>query len=235
VRPEPSSSEADGAAAAGAEERRSGSTKAWFRRSLVALHRDLGYLAVGLTLVYAISGIAVNHRHHWDPNQSTDEASRVLGRPAELLPTLSEARRRELASAPTSVSAAEEALLVEAIALALGRPPPKNRVWRNPDEVQLFFGHGERDTVSYQLTTGSATERTRRDRLVMRDLNFLHLNEGRRIWTWIADGYAIILICLALSGVFIARGRRGLLGRGGVLLAAGVLVPLLCLLWLRYS
>jgi len=39
-----------------------------WRRWLHAAHRDVGYLAVGLTLVYAVSGIAVNHNSTWDPS-----------------------------------------------------------------------------------------------------------------------------------------------------------------------
>ena len=31
--------------------------RAWLR----AVHRDFGYLAVGLTMIYAFSGIAINH------------------------------------------------------------------------------------------------------------------------------------------------------------------------------
>ena len=36
----------------------------WLR----ALHRDIGYLAVGFTIIYALSGLAVNHLADWDPN-----------------------------------------------------------------------------------------------------------------------------------------------------------------------
>jgi len=32
------------------------------------IHRDLGYLCCGLTIIYAISGVAVNHIHQWNPN-----------------------------------------------------------------------------------------------------------------------------------------------------------------------
>ena len=39
-----------------------------WRPWLRALHRDIGYLAVGLTVVYALSGLAVNHIGDWDPN-----------------------------------------------------------------------------------------------------------------------------------------------------------------------
>ena len=31
-------------------------------------HRDVGYLIAGLTIIYAISGIALNHKHDWNPN-----------------------------------------------------------------------------------------------------------------------------------------------------------------------
>jgi hypothetical protein len=38
--------------------------RVWIR----SLHRDAGYLVVGLTFVYALSGLAVNHIADWDPN-----------------------------------------------------------------------------------------------------------------------------------------------------------------------
>ena len=41
--------------------RSSFAVRPWVR----AAHRDLGYLAVGLTLVYATSGLAVNHLTDW--------------------------------------------------------------------------------------------------------------------------------------------------------------------------
>jgi hypothetical protein len=35
----------------------------WFR----IIHRDFGYLFFGVTLVYAVSGIAINHLDDWNP------------------------------------------------------------------------------------------------------------------------------------------------------------------------
>jgi hypothetical protein len=32
------------------------------------IHRDLGYLCFGLTIIYVISGVAVNHIQDWNPN-----------------------------------------------------------------------------------------------------------------------------------------------------------------------
>ena len=36
----------------------------WFR----VIHRDFGYFFFGVTLIYAVSGIAINHLNDWNPN-----------------------------------------------------------------------------------------------------------------------------------------------------------------------
>ena len=33
-----------------------------------ATHRDLGYLFVAMTIIYSLSGIAINHLNDWNPN-----------------------------------------------------------------------------------------------------------------------------------------------------------------------
>src|SRR5688572_31795033 len=59
---------ADGPDAAPARKRTDGFRRFKLRPWLRALHRDLGYLAVGLTVMYALSGLAVNHIADWDPS-----------------------------------------------------------------------------------------------------------------------------------------------------------------------
>jgi hypothetical protein len=41
-----------------------------WRKLFRALHRDIGYVAVSLTLAYALSGLAVNHIDDWRPSTS---------------------------------------------------------------------------------------------------------------------------------------------------------------------
>src|SRR5688572_2634162 len=49
--------------------------RAWLR----AFHRDVGYVAVGLTFVYALSGLAVNHITDWsDGDPSFKSYSRTV-------------------------------------------------------------------------------------------------------------------------------------------------------------
>src|SRR3954462_13829105 len=51
------------------------------RAFLRSLHRDAGYLAVGLTFVYALSGLAVNHVADRDPSFDNYEGTHQLAAP----------------------------------------------------------------------------------------------------------------------------------------------------------
>lgn len=182
---------------------------------------------MGMTLVYALSGVAVNHRRDWDYNQSTTTEQVRLEPAAHLLRDLPADRRELIARDAGAVSPEEEKRLVAAVSSALGRSqPPRNAFWTGPDRMSLFFGPGDDDTVEYSPRTGGAVHTVRQDRFLFRQLNFLHLNEGGGPWTWAADLYAVALAFLGLTGVVMVKGRAGLAGRGGILLAAGVLVPL---------
>jgi hypothetical protein len=59
----------------------------------------------------------------------------------------------------------------------------------------------------------------------LRAANWLHLNRGKKAWTLVADTYAVMLLYLAISGLFMIPGRKGLLGRGAVIAALGAAVP----------
>jgi hypothetical protein len=57
--------------------------------------------------------------------------------------------------------------------------------------------------------------------------NWLHYNRGKAAWTYIADAYAVLLLYLAISGLFMIKGKLGLRWRGLVLLGLGASVPIL--------
>jgi hypothetical protein len=199
-----------------------------WRRTLILLHRDAGFLCLGVTLIYAISGMAVNHREHWNYNKYSDTEVTQVGKPAELLGELPAERRKVLDADLTTLTAEEEKLLRRRLREALGRTAePQNAFWRGPDELSLFFKPGDKDTVNYRPSTGAAEQIRMRDRWLLRQLNFLHLNESKGIWTYVADVFAVLLAFLAISGVIVVKGRRGLRGRGGVLLAIGIAIPVL--------
>ncbi len=74
-----------------------------------------------------------------------------------------------------------------------------------------------------------------RNRPVFSELNYLHYNKPKKLWTWFSDLYAFGLILMAISGLFLVKGKKGITGRGGVLTIIGILIPLRFLiiyLWL---
>ena len=64
-------------------------------------------------------------------------------------------------------------------------------------------------------------------RFLLRFANWLHVNRGKKAWTKAADAYAAAMLFLATSGVFMIAGKKGLLGRGAVLVAVGIAIPVL--------
>ena len=194
-----------------------------WRKTLVFLHRDVGYLCLGLTIAYAVSGIAVNHRHHWDYNFSEKLTDTTIGTPAQLL-SLADGE-------PGQQARDHQDALVDAIVVALDRDtPPKRVFWRRSDGLSLFWELGERNVVDYNPLTGVATHIQRRPRLLISQFNQLHLNEHRAVWTWFGDLYALALMFLAISGAIVLKGKKGIKGRGGILALIGIVIPLLALL-----
>jgi hypothetical protein len=172
-----------------------------WRPLLRAVHRDVGYTAVGLTFVYAVSGLAVNHIGEWDPNFKNYETTHEVGGP---LPDNDEAAARivldklQIKEAPEEVYRAEKDL-----------------------EVRI----GER-TLHVNVDTGHVVDQGRKPRFILRVANWLHLNRGKKAWTYAADTYAAALLFLAFSGLFMLKGGKGLLGRGAVFVLVGIAIPI---------
>ena len=174
--------------------------KRW-RGWLRAIHRDVGYLAVGLTFIYALSGLAINHLQDWDPNfNSFSKESKIEPIPAELPDEEAFARVRK--------------------ALDLGTP---RDTYRAGDEIHLTYDG--REVVVYG-DSGQVTDQGQSPRFFLRVANWLHYNRGKKAWTYIADAYAVLLLYLAISGLFMIKGKLGLKWRGTALVALGAAVPI---------
>jgi len=172
-----------------------------FRKVCRTLHRELGFLAVGLTVVYAVSGLAVNHAHHWDANYSR---------------TLDRYTIEPVGTGPTTA-------ITPVVLERLAPSSPVKNTWRDSEEVlQVFVEGGQYDV---HLVSGEVIEQGFAKRPFLFDLNFMHLNSGKAPWTGIADVYAGILLVLALTGPWLINSSKGLRGRGGILMALGILLP----------
>lgn len=197
------------AEAAGVEAapRRAAVKKKWaWRAALRAVHRDVGYLAVGLTIVYAISGIAVNHIADWDPNFT--QFKRTLEVPGAF------------ADVP---HASDEAVAARALAELGVSEVPADIYRAAPTRLDIALA---KSMVHVNPETGIIIEEGQRARPLVRAFNWLHLNRGKAAWTLFADGFAVMLLFLALSGMFMLKGKKGLLGRGAFLVVLGAAIPI---------
>ncbi len=185
------------------------SNRAKWRKWNNIIHRDLGYLCVGMTLIFVISGIAVNHIQDWNPNYKIEKIRSNIG------PILSEGR---------AVNNDEIVSILTKIGVDSGF---KKKFQPNPNSIKVFR---ENNTIDVDLITGSVIQEKVRKRPFFFQMNFLHLNHAKEMWTWFADIYAVALGILAITGLFILRGKKGIKGRGAWLSMIGVVIPILFLL-----
>ena len=167
------------------------------------IHRDLGYLCFGLTIIYVISGVAVNHIGDWNPTyRITRESTRII------LPS----------------PQPEQKELIQSILFRLGETGNvKDSFLPDPDTLQIFV---ENNTIHANLKTGEIVQEKTRKRPLLFQVNFLHLNHPKKLWTWFADIYALALGLLAMTGLLMIRGSKGITGRGAWLVTIGIAVPL---------
>ena len=176
--------------------------KRW-RGWLRAIHRDVGYLAVGFTIIYAISGIAMNHVDDWNYSFNSSE--------------------RTLKIAPVPDDATDEAA-AKLVADAAGKGKPDD-VYRAGDEVHLSYSNGTKVTaIGAEVTVQEV-----KSRFFFRAATWLHAAKGKQGWKYIADVYAVLLMYLAVSGLFMIKGKLGLRWRGTILVAMGLAAPVIYL------
>ncbi|MFC1555848.1 PepSY-associated TM helix domain-containing protein [candidate division KSB1 bacterium] len=175
-----------------------------WRRLNNIVHRDVGYFCVGLTIIYCISGIAVNHTHEWNPNFRITHI--------------------DMQTDPIDESELESVDTYRAVIRKLNIDDEFMNVFRpSPDKVKIFMQNGN---ILLDIHTGEAVYEKVLSRTILREMNYLHLNKPRSLWTWAADAYAAALLLLAVTGMFVLKGKTGIKGRGKWLIGAGVIFPI---------
>lgn len=181
-----------------------------YKKFIRITHRDVGYVSVALILIYAVSGIAVNHINDWNPNYKIEETN------------------EKFTPNPDSTLSREESL--EYVVNELNITDSINTSFKPaPGRLQIFI---EGKTINANLIEGTAQIETVKSRTGFREVNFLHLNVPKKVWTYVADLFALALIYLAITGMFMITNHNGLKGRGKWFVAIGLLIPLI--FWLIY-
>ncbi len=171
-----------------------------------AIHRDFGYFFFGMTLIYAISGIALNHLDDWNPKYVVTT--------------------QEIQTTNLNRNIDKEKVLNLLDKYGEKDNYKKHYFPSGGNFLKVFIKGG---TVTVDLNTGKGIiEKTKR-RPLFSEMDYLHYNPIK-YWTWFADIYAGALIVLAIGGIFIPRGRASLTRRGIWLVVAGIIIPVVFLL-----
>lgn len=150
-----------------------------------------GYFVVGITLVYALSGIFLHHKMGVKTIKETIQLSAGLS--------------------------------VDSLKLAWtanSSQKPMTYLEERPEQIVFYFpgGMGE-----YKKSSGIANYEIYKDRPVVLFLSRLHENQIKG-WGIVADIYAVVLIFLAISGLFMVPGKNGFVRRGVWWFLAGILL-----------
>lgn len=176
------------------------------------LHRDIGYFFFGMSVIYGISGIALNHIDDWDPSYQIRNDS-VAVDPVFLVSLTREGGL----TAETAKQLLEELDITSRY---------KNHYYPVPGMLKIFVDGG---TVTLNQATGDGVIEIVSRRPVFYQFNFLHYNNPKFLWTWFADIYGGGLVVMAFTGLWMIQGKRGFTGRGKWYVIAGILIPLIFL------
>jgi hypothetical protein len=176
----------------------------WFR----VVHRDFGYLFFGLTLVYSISGITLNHLDDWNSNYIVIREEITIENPGRIYKGITKPEVREIMD-------------------ELGQARSyKNHYFPAENRLKVFLKGGSA-IIDTETGNGLLEKVTRRP--FFREMNYLHYNP-QVSWTWISDVFAGALIILAITGLFLVRGSKGITKRGAWLTILGIVIPIIFLI-----
>jgi hypothetical protein len=171
---------------------------AQIRKWLRIIHRELSYVFAGTLLVYAISGIALNHK-------ATFNSQYTISRSEFSLP------------ADGSIDDW----------LALCNMSGKEIQHYNPDSTTLKVFLKGNSTLTVDLTTHIGVLEQVKKRPILGNMSNLHYNLPGKAWTCFSDIFAGAIVLVVLTGLFMLKGKHGMWGIGGIEFAIGIFIPLI--------
>ena len=180
--------------------RRRSATYRWVRQ----IHLWIGAWGALAAVVYGFSGLVMNHRFGEDawPQGNSDERGRVV---LALPPTA-----RQTPQALVAWLQQQHQLQAQVVRKAPpgtarldGREVPQPAKW-------TLAGGSARASWSLEYMPGNATAEVKRSRHTwLAAINRLHKGYGGWVWTLLADSFALGMLLLGMSGLWMwARGRN---------------------------
>jgi hypothetical protein len=181
-----------------------------FRKWNRILHRDIGYFFFGLTIIYCISGIALNHKNDWNPNYDIKYKDITI-----------------------QDNISKSTVTMEWVMTLLKKYNEEDHYKKFffPDEntLKIFIDNGS-ISIDMQSKNGYMEKITKRP--FFYEINFLHYNPGKW-WIWFSDSFCVGMVIIAITGLFIiAKSKNSLTQRGVWFIVAGLVLPILALILL---
>lgn len=185
--------------------------KVKLHRWSVAWHRDLGYFFSSLIIIYSISGLALNHVDDWNPDFIIQKKTIQI---------------------PKSYQRAEiNNELVKSFSEQVGEKNFKLYDFPTNNQVKIYY-----DNASLHINLDDRTGHYERitKRPLFYESNVLHRNSLKG-WKWISDIFALMLIIISITGLYILKGKYGFRRRGIWLFLAGLLLPVVAVILFYYT
>ncbi|WP_428658810.1 PepSY-associated TM helix domain-containing protein [Runella sp.] len=181
-------------------------SKKKIRRLNIATHRDLGYFFSALIIIYCVSGIALNHVDDWN---------------ADFIITKKEIK---LNKAYTKSDITEQQ--IRKFNAMVGEENYKLFDFPTSDQVKIYYKDA---SLHLNFSTKTGLYESVNKRHVFYEFNVIHRNSLKQ-WKWASDIFAVLLILITVTGLFILKGKNGLGGRGKWLIIAGIVPPVIAII-----
>lgn len=178
------------------------------RKCFRIIHRDLSFLFTGVIIVYAVSGIALNHKRTFNADYKISKSELQL--PGKF---------------PQTQQVGKEQVLEFLKTVDEGEAYMKH-YYSGEQQLKVFLKGGS--SLVVDMNNGKAVYESVKKRPILSRFSRLHYNPDRW-WTWFSDIFAASLLVIALTGVFMNKGKNGIVGRGGIELIIGILIPVIFL------
>ena len=173
-------------------------------------HRHISYFFAGVILLYAISGIVLNHRDSINPNFTVERLEYKL--PNDVL---------------VSKNVVNKASVIDYLKTIDEDKNYTKHYFPTENTMKVFLKSGSNVSVDFDSRTVVYEKLTRRP--FLSSITSLHYNPGRW-WTYFSDAFAVCLIIITVTGLFLVKGKKGFIGIGGIEFLLGVAIPILFLL-----
>ncbi|WP_313805086.1 PepSY-associated TM helix domain-containing protein [Flavobacterium sp.] len=178
-------------------------------KNIRAIHREFGYFYLGLIISFAFSGILMNHRDSWHPEKYTTQTKEITVQlPSE------DAISEKFAENLGKELGVEDKFRRHSIKKGALRISYENT------DVEIDLESGKGEIVSFLKTP------------IISQTMKLHKNTSNW-WIYYSDVFGLSLITIAVTGaMMITAGKNTFKRRGWKLALAGIIFPLIFLLFL---